>query len=367
MSTFCCGCVYRYPELDDPNNPRLAASSYDTLRQWQLREMAPQLVGLRVLINHEMGDKNAPKTSVVTGNRALGVIRHAWVDPKDGSMHFIGELKFLPADHLVLAMYNAGLMPMCSLQHEVSDQKRPPYKMKPIEVSICHRGKRPGTYICRDGDTAAYMRNNGCNVIVKLMADIVLPDATPLFEEAARVLASNARQAASDAELSALRIKLQQANDDKYRMNERILAQEVMITQHSAEMSAELQDAEKLFAELARQVFPDTFHEIILPPLSISASSTRSDLVERTKKVKKANESMQARLAAQQTIAASNAALIHQPIVVTASAKRPAETQITRMAEPVSATRMLDTREQPVHGIKLLKQYDLSHQAIPQF
>jgi len=377
MNTYCCGCAYRYPEPDDVDRPRLAASSFDTLRQWQLQEMAPKLIGLPVYINHEMGSKDAPPGSIVMGNRALGIIRRAWVDPKDGSLHWIGELTFMPADSLVLAMYNAGLMPMCSLQHTVSDIHRPPHVITPIEISICHKGRRPGTYICRDGDTAAYMRNNGYNVIIKAMAsipDIVLPDSTALFEEAARVTASNARQVADSNEILTLRMKLQQANDEKNKMGETIATQEGTIRQHQAALEADMHEAETLFREFAKQVFPDTFHEIILPPISISASfSTRSEILERTKKIKKANESMQARLAALQTIAAGNAALT-SPIVVTASAKRPAEIQITKMTElltrvPDAPARMIETRTYDQSGptIKLMKQFDLSHQSIPQF
>ncbi len=353
MSTYCCGCAYRFPEPD--NGTRLAASSYDTLRQWQLREMAPRLIGLPVFINHEMGDNDAPRTSIVKGNRALGHITHAWVDPKDGSLHWIGLLTFLPEDRIVMTMYDAGLIPMCSLQHTVSELHRPPYIITPIEISICHRGRRPGTYIYRGGNIDAYMRNNGYGVIVKAMADIVLPDSTALFAEAARVTEANVRHAADNAEIVNLRAKLQIAQEEKSELSKTILAHESAISMHQAEALDELNEAKAIFTAMAHQVFPDTFDSIILPPISIAASSTRSDIVSYTKKIKKANAMMEARKAAQETIAAG------RPVVITASVKRPAETQSMRMSETPSYS------NPAASGAKFLKVFDLDHQHVPTF
>lgn len=353
MNTYCCGCAYRFPEPDDDKHPRLAASSYDTLRKWQLREMAPKLVGLPVFINHEMGD-NSSSNSIVTGNRALGKITHAWVDTQDGSLHWVGKLTFLPEDRLVMSMYNAGLIPMCSLQHTVSDLNRPPYVITPIEISICHRGRRPGTHISRGGNPETYMRNNGYVAIKAMAFDFVLPDSTELFAEAARITETNTLQAAHKLEIDKLHAQLQEAAAKETELCKTILAHEGAIKKNQESAMNELNEAEKIFSALAKQVFPTSFDTIIKPPISIAASWTGSDIQEYTQKVRKANALMEARKIAQETIAANKPL----PIVVTASAKRPAETQSMRMSESQVYTGS---------GAKMIKVFDLDSQAVPTF
>lgn len=183
----CCGCVYRFPEKNDPWRPRAVASTVDALREWQVAELVGQLPGLPVHVNHHMAAPTAAPNAVA-GSRALGSIARAWLDGA-GALHWTATLTFLAADRDLLHMYDCGLLGACSLKHIVINPFTT-HTVVPVEVSLCHRGRRPGTSVYTGGDVAAYMRNNGCPAIAATMDPVIVPPSADIMIEAANKVAS---------------------------------------------------------------------------------------------------------------------------------------------------------------------------------
>ena len=193
----CAGCVYKTPERDDPLRPNAIATTTESLRVWQCRAMLPDLIGLPIYINHSInmtltdpatGQTVRPELQqAVTGNRPLGTVTHAWMNAAN-SVFWAGVLRFQPEDRDLLCMYTCGLMPECSLQHTIRDVFRT-HVITPIEISICHRGRRPGSDIYIGGDVEAYMRNTGYTAI-RPMSDLQIPAGADIIIQCANKVAS---------------------------------------------------------------------------------------------------------------------------------------------------------------------------------
>ena len=167
------GCVYRYPEPDDPRRPYAPPSNVENMRQWQLHQIAGHLVGLPIRAHHigiitERGvhrnrytdykDKPASEPSIATGDKAMGKITHAWVDPVKGGLHFVGEVSFDRSEAAAHHRLLSGTFPYCSLTHFHFNG----IIAKLEELSLCVEPKRPDTNVYV-GDAALaeeYMRNN---------------------------------------------------------------------------------------------------------------------------------------------------------------------------------------------------------------
>ena len=94
-----------------------------------------------------------------------------WLDARNG-LHWSASLAFAPDESDLLSMYDSGLLPECSLQHRISDVYKT-HRIHPVEISICHKGMRPGSNIYTGGDTGLYMRNTGYKG--KSMSELVPP------------------------------------------------------------------------------------------------------------------------------------------------------------------------------------------------
>ena len=207
------GCAYQTPEPNDPNRPFAIATNPRSLRVWQIRAFLPQLVGLPIYVNHKINITlydpitheaiPANKQCAITGVRPLGTITHAWMHLD--ALHWSGTVEFFPEDAELLAIYEMGMLTECSLQHSVTDMYAS-HIIRPLEISICFKGERPGSFVYRGGDTAAYMRANGYFDIQMSFPVIDVPaEVNAMIKAAARItaleeqIALNVAAAAADA------------------------------------------------------------------------------------------------------------------------------------------------------------------------
>lgn len=214
------GCVYKNPEPNDPRRPNAIAANPRSLRVWQIQAMLPQLIGLPIYVNHKINIElrdpvtneriSANRQGAISGTRPLGRITHAWTHLD--ALYWSGTLEFHPEDSELLAIYKMGMLTECSLQHGISDMYAS-HVITPLEISICFKGERPGSFIYRGGDTAAYMRANGYisnnNTLMSFPAIDVPAEVNAMIRAAARItaleeqIAANNAAAAADAAVAA--------------------------------------------------------------------------------------------------------------------------------------------------------------------
>ena len=127
------GCVYQSPPA------RFAPQGVEDLSRHALAEM--DLTGLPVRDSHD-------------SDSVVGKVLSNW-QGKDGSKHVSFELFDRPDTIVQREGVKSGFYSHLSLSHEIGN---PP---KPLEVSICHRGRRPGTTINRSMSVEEYKRQTG--------------------------------------------------------------------------------------------------------------------------------------------------------------------------------------------------------------
>jgi hypothetical protein len=127
------GCVYQSPPA------RFAPQGVEDLSQHALADM--NLVGLPIRDSHE-------------SKCVVGEVVDNW-QGQDGSKHISFKLFDQPDTIVQREGVKGGFYSHLSLSHEIGS---PP---KPLEVSICHRGRRPGTTINRSMSVEEYKRQTG--------------------------------------------------------------------------------------------------------------------------------------------------------------------------------------------------------------
>ena len=121
------------------------------------------------------------RQQAISGARPLGNVAAAWMDARNG-LHWTATLYFAEDETDLLNMYDSGLFPECSLQHRISDVYRT-HGIHPLEISICHKGMRPGSNIYTGGDTPMYMRLTGYKITD--MANALVPPSGDILIECA--------------------------------------------------------------------------------------------------------------------------------------------------------------------------------------
>ena len=179
------GCVYPFPEPDFPNYPYALPSSVDHLRAWQLRAMAPDLVGKPIRISHNEDDgfftnplcpTQRIKTNLpIFGAHPLGYVTNAWVNPDDNALHWSGIIEYDPES--ILAGTVTHTYPACSLSHLPATTSAAAI---PHEISLCHNPKRPHSDMAWKDDISVYMRKTGF-----LRQTPAMSDPTPMVAAAA--------------------------------------------------------------------------------------------------------------------------------------------------------------------------------------
>ena len=122
------------------------------------------------------------RQQAISGQRPLGIVNDVWMDARNG-LHWTATLCFADDETDLLRMYDSGLLPECSLQHGISDAYKK-HIIYPIEISIVHKGMRPGSTIYTGGDTNVYMRNTGYTTS-RTMSSSLVPAAGDILIECA--------------------------------------------------------------------------------------------------------------------------------------------------------------------------------------
>ena len=147
------GCVYRNPPK------RFAPQEVEDLSDYALSNM--KLVGLPIKESHS--------------SRDIGIITDEWSD-SDGGKHITFDIRNPTA--VVQTALDTQILSHLSLSHEVGS---PP---KPIEVSVCSKGRRPGTTISPLSPTeykGATMAKEQTNVTSPA---IIMASNSPVTEQA---------------------------------------------------------------------------------------------------------------------------------------------------------------------------------------
>jgi len=131
--------------------------------------------GLRIMLNHKLdgrifdGYSNAmvrPDIQKgVSGERPIGRVLHAWINPANGGLYWAGELKFYDDEQELIMLFKDGYLSECSLHHTVEDPVvgglTKTHKIRLVELSLCFKGARAGSVVVTGPSVFAYMRNTG--------------------------------------------------------------------------------------------------------------------------------------------------------------------------------------------------------------
>ena len=291
------GCAYRHPAKDDPGRYHAPPVEYEDLREWHLHAIAPHMVGLPIKINHYMdgvlhdhstGASITPETQTgLAGARAVGKVTRAWVNKQNKGLYWTGEIEFTEHEKFLDWLYTSGYIAHCSLHHTVTDAFRS-HKVRLVELSLCHRGKRPGTTIHGRSDIAAYMRNNGYEeqtrsvmastgqppAAVAAESPVAAPVAAPVVEAAP--VATFTGPPPTEDEIGGF---FESLSDDKMRVGLFILNQANSVKQQAERLQQEVERTKKELHEsdlAQRRVFQSAYSQFgtpeVMNPIAVMAS-----------------------------------------------------------------------------------------------
>lgn len=274
------------------------------------------------------------------------------MDARNG-LHWTATLYFAEDETDLLNMYDSGLFPECSLQHRISDVYRT-HGIHPLEISICHKGMRPGSTIYTGGDTPMYMRLTGYKITD--MANALVPPSGDILIECANKVWVKYKVGANDVQVASFQDAHTKDAQRIAELEEKLKEAQERVNEYALDEQAA--DAAKitLYNSLSSQLFHG---HPGLPPILIAANST-PDQRQQTKKfsagLDAANEKLREVLAAQTMLTAA------KPGGATMQKK-----DVTRTEEPTAKRAAFAVGNMKEHTASLQKttfngQYTLSDQ-----
>jgi hypothetical protein len=171
------GVVYAHPpeQKQDP----IRDLTFD-----QVRRLTPDLKGLPICDDHRK-EYNASKEFVLPEYH-VGTITNAYFKAEDGNCYVEWHFANNAAGKLAQSKVDRGEYQDLSLSHEVNNRTG---AIRPLEVSVCKEGARPGTYIINASGTM----NQQCTTLGK-----ILTPSTTMSETKAEVSSTTAPVEAMD-------------------------------------------------------------------------------------------------------------------------------------------------------------------------